>query len=219
MLTYETLMKFTNMPPLTYAHKSFLLKSGLVFALLFMSAANSFSQDIRMNYDVKKGDKVIGTFTVSEINAPDSKTIKLESHIKTSFVVSIAVDAKEESIFQNGFLSQSTVYRKVNGDEKVNKKHRFYGNGYVIETGKQRDTLCCTKILYNLMNLYSTEPLNIANVYSDNYQKLLLIKKLEPHVYRIDVPDGSYNKYFYKDGRCHKVEIHQTLYTIVMVLT
>jgi len=178
-----------------------------------------FSQDIKMIYSVKRGDNVIGTFTVAETNAQDSKTIKLESHIKTSFVISISVDAKEESVFQNGVLSQSTVIRKVNGDEKINKKHRFYGGGYVIETGKKRDTLCCIKILYNLMTLYSTEPLNIANVYSDNYQKLLAIKKVEPHVYRIDVPDGSYNKYFYNDGRCTKVEIHQSLYTITMALT
>ena len=171
-----------------------------------------------MIYTVKKGDKAIGTFTVAETNAPGSKTIKLESHIKTSFIVSIAVETKEESIFQDGVLSQSTVFRKVNGDEKLNKKHRVYGTGYVIEAGKKTDTLCCIKILYNLMNLYSTEPIGIGKVYSDNYQKLLVIKKMEPHVYRIDVPDGSYNRYFYKDGRCTKVEIHQSLYTIIMVL-
>jgi len=45
------------------------------------------------------------------------------------------------------------------------------------------------------------------------------IKKVEPHVYRIDVLDGSYNKYFYNDGRCTKVKIHQSLYTITMALT
>ncbi|CAN5594021.1 hypothetical protein BH10BAC2_BH10BAC2_21190 [soil metagenome] len=177
------------------------------------------SQEIKMNYNVKKGDKVIGTFTVAETNTAALKTIKLESHIKTSFIVSIAVDAKEESIFQNGVLSQSSVFRQVNGDEKVNKKHRFYGTGYVIEAGKKRDTLCCTQIVFNLMNLYCTEPISIGKVYSDNYQKFLVIQTTEPHIYRIDVPDGSYNKYFYKDGKCIKVEIHQSLYTIIMVLT
>jgi hypothetical protein len=78
-----------------------------------------------MIYSVTKGDKEIGTFTVAETNVPGSKIIKLESHIKTSFIISIVVDAKEESVFQNGVLSQSSVFRKVNGDEKVNKKHRF----------------------------------------------------------------------------------------------
>ena len=172
-----------------------------------------------MNYSVKKGNKVIGSFTVEETTVDGSKTIKLESHIKTSFVVSITVDAKEESIFQNGILNQSTVFRKVNGDEKVNKKHRLYNNGYVIETGRKRDTLCCTQIIYNLMNLYCTEPVTIGKVYSDNYEKFLVIQKTEPHIYRIDVPDGSYNKYFYNNGKCTKVEIHQSLYTIVMFLT
>lgn len=172
-----------------------------------------------MVYTVKKGNNVIGTFVVSETGTPDSKTIKLESHIKTSFIVSIVVDAKEESIFQNGVLSQSTVFRKVNGNEKLNKKHRLYGNGYVIETAKKKDTLCCIKIVYNLMNLYSTEPVGIGKVYSDNYQEFLFIKNLGSHVYRIDVPDGSYNKYFYTNGKCTKVEIHQSLYTITMLLT
>lgn len=192
---------------------------ALLFACLTLTCVPIFSQDIKMNYAVKKGDKVIGTFMVTETNAPALKTIKLESHIKTAFILSVAVDAKEESIFQNGVLSQSTVFRKVNGDEKVNKKHRLYNNGYVIEAGKKSDTLCCTKIVFNLMNLYCTEPVSIGKVYSDNYQKFLVIQNTAPHIYRIDVPDGSYNKYFYKDGRCTKVEIHQSLYTIVMVLT
>jgi len=178
-----------------------------------------FSQDIKMVYTVKKGNNVIGIFTVAETGAPNSKTIKLESHIKTSFVMSIVVEAREESIFQNGVLSQSTVFRKVNGNEKLNKKHRLYGNGYVIETGKKKDTLCCIKIVYNLMNLYCTEPVGIGKVYSDNYQEFLVIKNLGSHVYRIDVPDGSYNKYFYTNGKCIKVEIHQSLYTITMLLT
>lgn len=198
-------------------HKAYCF--AFLFTCFILNCLPIFSQDIKMNYSVKKGNKVIGSFTVEETTVDGSKTIKLESHIKTSFVVSITVDAKEESIFQNGILSQSTVFRKVNGDEKVNKKHRLYNNGYVIETGRKRDTLCCTQIIYNLMNLYCTEPVTIGKVYSDNYEKFLVIQKTEPHIYRIDVPDGSYNKYFYNNGKCTKVEIHQSLYTIVMFLT
>ena len=191
-----------------------------LFYIIFLSAGFSVNaQQVKLLYNVKKGDNVIGSFIVTENTNGSNKTLALESHIKTSFIVTIEVDAKEESMFQNGVVYTSSVYRKVNGSVKVDKKMRAFNNGYVIESGKKRDTVCCTKIEYNLMNMYTIEPVTIAKVYSDAYQKFIPIKKAEPHVYRIDIPDGSYNKYFYKNGRCVKVEIHQTLYTVTMELT
>jgi len=175
---------------------------------------------MKLRYNIKRGSKVIGSMTVNQnTSATNVKTVKLESHIKTSFVVAIAVDAKEESVFQDGVLTYSSVYRKVNGTEKVNKKHRSYGNGYAIEYKGKTDSLCCIQIQYNLMTMYAIEPVNIMRVYSDNYQKFLVIQKLGAHVYKIEVPDGSYNVYHYLNGRCIKIEIHQTLYTAVMELT
>ncbi|CAN5144947.1 hypothetical protein BH11BAC6_BH11BAC6_04720 [soil metagenome] len=188
--------------------------------LVFFATCNCVSaQEIKMNYKVKKGDKVIGAFSVFENTSGTVKTIKLQSHINTSFVVDITVDAAEQSVFQNGTVIESSIYRKVNGNIKANKKHRAFGNGYIISATGKTDTVYNRKITYNLMCLYATEPVNITKVYADNYEKFLAIKKDEPHSYRVDIPDGSYNVYFYANGKCTKVEIHQSLYTVTMVLS
>jgi len=165
-----------------------------------------------------KADNQIGSFTVTETIAGSTKTIKLESHIATSFIVDIKVDATEQAVFQNGFVNESSIYRKVNGNVKANKKLKAYNNGYIISEDNKNDTVRNTRIGFNLMCLYNEEPVSISKVYSDNYEKFLAIKKEEPHVYRIDIPDGSYNVYYYTNSRCTKVEMHQTLYTVTMVL-
>lgn len=194
-------------------------QSILILCLCMLTIHSALAQETTLHYTVKKGEKNIGTFTVVETSNGVAKTIRLVSHIKTSFVFAVSVDAAEESHFKNGILSKSSVYRKVNGDEKLNKQHSYSGNGYVICNKRQKDSVCCISISYNLMCLYNTEPVSISKVYSDNFQQFLAVKPLGNNIYRIDMPDGNYNIYHYQKGRCVKVDIHHSLYTITMQLT
>lgn len=190
-----------------------------LLCIFLITMQTAIAQETTLHYTVKKGDKNIGTFTVVEQSSSVAKTIKLVSHIKTSFIVAVSVDAEEESHFQNGVLSKSSVYRKVNGDEKLNKKHSYCGNGYVVYNNRQKDSVCCIKIGYNLMCLYNAEPVNISKVYSDNFQQFLSLKALGSNKYRIDMPDGNFNIYHYSNGKCITIEMHHSMYTITMQLT
>ena len=73
-------------------------------------------------------------------------------------------------------------------------------------------------ISYNMLSLYSKEPVNISTVYSDNFEKFLSIQKLDTHKYRITLPDDNYNIYHYIDGVLNRVEVHHTFYTVNFVL-
>jgi hypothetical protein len=67
--------------------------------------------------------------------------------------------------------------------------------------------------------LYYTEPLSVSQVYSDNFQRFIAIQRTGPHVYRLNLPDGNYNDYYFQNGVCKLVELHQSMYTIKMELT
>jgi hypothetical protein len=68
------------------------------------------------------------------------------------------------------------------------------------------------------MLLYTKEPLNINQVYSDNFQCFLPIKKDAEHQYRVNLPDGNYNEYHFENGICKLVVVNHSLYTIRMEL-
>lgn len=68
-------------------------------------------------------------------------------------------------------------------------------------------------ILYNMSSLYLVEPIKIRKVYSDVFQEFLEIITLAPHHYKIRLPDGNYNEYFYKNGICKTIKVHNTLFS------
>ncbi len=106
----------------------------------------------------------------------------------------------------------------MNGDEKANKQHRADNGQYIIYKGKKSEVMKTYPITYTMLSLYSREPENIGKVYSDNYETFLAIQKTDAHKYKITLPDGNYNYYYYKDGVLKLVEVHHSLYTANIVL-
>ena len=116
----------------------------LLFALLI--AIPTLSQKTDLKYNIKHGTTVIGSFNVSINTAENSSSVTLESHVKTGFIISISINVKEESIFKNGVLQYSRVFREINGIEKINQQCAAYGSGYILVNKGMPDTFCCTTI-------------------------------------------------------------------------
>ncbi|MGZ8541117.1 MAG: DUF6134 family protein, partial [Chitinophagaceae bacterium] len=118
----------------------------------------------------------------------------------------------EEAVYENGIMTWSTVYQKLNGNERVNKKTKLNGNNYIVTTGQQSEAISLYPIRFNMICLYINEPVNISKIYSDNFQRFLNIQTLGDHHYKIRFPDGNYNEYHYRNGLCTKIEVHHRLY-------
>ena len=137
----------------------------------------------------------------------------MESEVRTRMIFLFTAKAREESIYENGVLTWSSIYRKMNGNEKANKKTRLAGNNYIISKGDESETLNNYPIRYNMLSLYTQEPVNVKRVYSDNFQQFLDIQVIAPHHYKIRFPDGNSCEYFYNNGVCAKVKVNHSLYS------
>jgi hypothetical protein len=73
-------------------------------------------------------------------------------------------------------------------------------------------------VSYNQTSLYFTEPTAIKQLYSDIYLTMLDIKKVSNGVYKLLLPDGNVNYYYYTDGVCSKVKIDRMLFSVEFVL-
>jgi len=193
--------------------------AGIVVSfILLMSVLPGYSQKKFLNYQILRNGNKVGTMHFSETTSGRIDSLKLESNVKTKLVSSFIVYVHEDAIFSNSILLQSSVYRQLNGNEKVNKQHRLDNGQYIISNKKKSKVMKTYPINYNMLSLYSREPENIGNVYSDNYETFLAIQKTDAHKYKISLPDGNYNYYYYKDGVLNLVEVHHSLYTANIVL-
>ncbi len=194
------------------------LRLLLVLLPLTLLSIKSHSQNKSLTYQIVRNGNKVGTLRFSETSVGDMDHLKMESDVKTRFVFTFTAHSNEEAVYYNGVLLRSSIYRKLNGTEKANKQHQAGNQQYVIHAGERTEVTKNYPITYNMLSLYSKEPENISQVYSDNFQRFIAIQRTDQHKYKITLPDGSYNYYYYKNGVLILVEIHHTLYSANIVL-
>lgn len=190
--------------------------SLLIPFLLF--AIPPMAQQQVYHYQVLYKGNNIGDMHLTQRQTGNQLSIKVASNIQMKMLMSVNVQVAEEASYKEDTLIYSSVYRKVNGKEKANRQTKFCNGCYEIVTEGKKGTLNKTAIYYNLVRLYRKEPVNITEVYSDAFQQFLNIEALGDHQYKLVLPDGNYNVYYYQNGICTKVDVHNTFYTVQMQL-
>jgi hypothetical protein len=195
-----------------------MLRIVLFLAVALMIAIISSAQEKTLSYTVKRNGNKIGNMLVKEVRDGSTVYLKLQSDIKTSFILTVSARGVEEARYDNGVLVYSYVYQKVNGTEKINKQITYVKDEYIISSKGKEEKLGNVKIYYNLVCIYNHEPAKAALIFSDKYQKFLRIEKMEDHHYRIAFPDGAANEYWFENGVCSKIKADHQFYTAIMEL-
>ena len=193
--------------------------AALLAALMLLITVMSYAQNRQFKYQIVRNGNKVGTLDFSETTNGGVDYLKMVSDVKTRFIFTFTAHANEEAVYRNGILLHSSIYRKLNGNEKANKQHLAQNNQYIIRAGNNTEITKNYPITYSMLSLYSKEPENINKVYSDNFETFLIIQKVDGHKYKITLPDGNYNYYCYKEGVLNLVEIHHSLYSANIVLT
>jgi len=190
--------------------------SLLVVLLGTMISINA--QEKRLEYNIKRNGDVVGNIHFIQGIAGNRTVLTMESEVNTRFIFNFKARGKEEVIYDNGIMTWSSIFRKLNGTIKVDKKTKANGSAYTVYKGSKKETLNNYPIRYNMLSVYIIEPLTITKVYSDNFQQQIDIQRIADHHYKIKFPDGNYNEYFYTNGVCSKIEIHHSMYSATIEL-
>src|SRR5574339_603998 len=158
------------------------------------------AQEKKLEYQIKRNGSIVGNIHFIQGIAGNRTVLTMESEVNTRFIFTFKAKAKEEVIYDNGIMTWSSIFRKLNGNVKIDKKTKANGNAYTIYKGSKTETLNNFPIRYNMLSVYVTEPVNITKVYSDNFQQQIDIQMIAEHHYKIKFPDGNYNEYFYTNG-------------------
>lgn len=201
--------------------QSFINKCSKCLFLIMIclgTGIGTFSQEKTLLYTIKRNGSVVGNIQFSQNISGNRTILKMESEIRTRVVFLFTAKAKEETIYDGGIMTWSSIYRKMNGNVKADKKTKATGSSYTIYNEDKTEKLNNYPILYNMLSLYTNEPVSFSSVYSDNFQQFLTIQTIDSHHYKIKFPDGNSNEYFYTNGMCTKVKISHSLYSATIEL-
>jgi hypothetical protein len=189
----------------------------IIIIVLFFSIRLNAQQQLSQYHIFYRGDN-IGKMILKQTKKNDLLTIEIASNIHMRIIKAINVNVREDYYYNRGQLIHSSIWRQVNGAEKINRQTDFYDNLYHLTTEGKKSILKEETISYNLTKLYLSEPVNIQQVYSDNFQQFLSIINIGNHSYKLRLPGNDYNIYSYENGICKSIEVHNTFYTIRMKL-
>jgi hypothetical protein len=192
--------------------------NNLSLIVLLTVVISSSAQDKKLEYNIKRNGGIVGNIHFIQSVAGNRTILTMESEVNTRFIFNFKAKAKEETIYDSGIMTWSSIFRKLNGNVKADKKTKAVGNRYTIYEGSKTEMLNSYPIRYNMLSVYLTEPLNVPKVYSDNFQRQIDIQKIAEHHYKIKFPDGNYNEYYYTNGVCSKVEIYHSMYRATIEL-
>lgn len=181
-------------------------------------AVPSFSQEQHLQYAINRNGKTVGNLSFEKSIAGTRTTYNIQSEVKVAVLLTVTVQAREQSVYDNDVLQSSSVVRHVNGRQKANKQIVNNGSGLTVSDDGQRKELKNFQVKYNTHCLYALEPTHFGNVFSDNYQQFIPIVKVADHHYKITFPDGGSNDYFYENGVCKRIKVKSNLFDAEFIL-
>lgn len=197
--------------------KGILAARMAVLLLLALAAAlSAHTQNKHLAYNIRQQGKTVGTLQVKEVAANGKVSFQLRSQVQIRFLIGINIKAMEEAHFENNVLVFSSINRSMNGAQKVDKTIRLQGHTYHVNNEGKKEEVRLYPIRHTLLTLYLYEPVALTHVFSDVFQQMVPVRKVAANHYKVQFPDGGYNEFFYKEGSCAKVVLHNTLYKAII---
>ncbi|TWO33276.1 hypothetical protein E1J38_005105 [Seonamhaeicola sediminis] len=164
-----------------------------------------------------KNNKSVGSITIKREKLGNSIAYTLSSKIKAKFIVEFDIEAEEKSIYKEGALVYSSIFRKLNDKVKLNQSLSLVEGQYVLKSLDATEALSLNVIYRNLITLFFNEPINVKKIYSDKFKKMISIIPLGNGKYKINFSHNTSNVYHYENGKCTMIEAKGPFYKVKLV--
>ncbi|WP_241330551.1 DUF6134 family protein [Chryseobacterium arthrosphaerae] len=197
------------------------MKALLIFSILlpgYFQPNLAMSVKEYLNYSIIKDDKTIGTIRVERSLKDNITEYLFESRAQVKILYSIEIYDKMNVNFKQNILQQAKLYRTMNGKLKVNNTAIWNGSFYNLSDKDGPNGFLKQSVLYSTASLYFNEPENVKSVFSEKFQKMVPVQKIDARRYRISLPNGNTTTYTYTSGICTLVEASTDFANLKFVL-
>lgn len=189
-----------------------------MFLAHFLLISAHVKEDL-YHYTISRNGKNIGKMKLVCKAEGSDLHFTIQSNVETRLISTLNIGTFDQAHFRNNTLLYSQVIHTVNGKEKDYVKTQLVGKQYSLDSGSNSKIKQLNQLItYNMIMMYVKEPVDIKTVYSDKFQEFVKINKIGSHLYRLNLPDGNYNDYYFHGGICSQVSIYRSLYTIKITL-
>jgi len=194
-----------------------ILKIKYIIPFFLLSNTSSYNTDAKVekiSFSIINKNSKIGFIDIEKSSLDKTIIYTINSEVTTRVILNFHAEGREKSIYNEDTLVFSSVYRKINKKVKLNQSLSLIEGKYILNNKHKKELLNIGVITNNLVTLYFFEPINLKEVYTDKYKKMIKITPLGKGKYQIILPNKSSNIYHYKNGICTMIEVIGTFYKV-----
>ena len=184
----------------------------LIYIATVLLSTLSFTQT--RHYDVLLGDKIVGSVVAIKSIIGDEVTYKTDFKIKIRVFKTYNINSISTVTFKSGKLTKGNTL--VYKDNELDDETIIFREGlkYFQQKSDEKKEITSADILTDVTKIYFHEPIKQSDIFTMRYLDFGTITKLEEGGYRLKLPNGDVNKYYFEGGMLDKIIANRTLYKL-----
>ena len=186
-------------------------KVGILLLSFFLIPGQASSGgDYTCKYGIMYSDNQIGVLSARKTENGTHTTYRLLTELTASLIKEFHIIYDLSATFDNGYLTKAFIRTAVNQNTWDSTSIRWQDSRYRIkQQGEESYYLNKAQCTLSTACLYFSRP-SEGQVFSEQYRELVAVTQVKPDVYKLKLPSGNANMYYYDEQGLKKVVVNDT---------
>ena len=168
------------------------------------------------HFKIYKGKHPIGAIKAQKMTVGTKTVYDVSSTASYRFILKYTRETDTKVTFEGDILESVDAKIFMNEDLKEHRITKKSNSSYQCEFKQGKINACPTNpINWSISMFYFKEPVNQTQVFVESFQQLCPIEQLEPHLYKVTLPQNRINHYVYKKGVLQEIRVFRKMINLV----
>lgn len=155
--------------------------------------------DQQLDFKITFRGNQVGEVSAEKLHQGNEIHYEITSQVQVSMIKTFKIDFSLQNYYANQGLEQANLKNSVNDNLRDFSSIQWEGSHYKVMKANDTFKLHKEKALFSTACLYFQEPINRSEVFSENYLEYIPIEKVEADQYKLKLPSGNSNLYYYNE--------------------
>ena len=186
----------------------------ITLCLLFGTIAQPSSAQ-RTQFDVLKGDAVVGKILASRSIAGDRTTYLMTSYSEFDIIWKQVVRSVANTEYVAGSLLSCHTNMSVNGSLRDSSHMSPIEDQLRCYVHPGRHFIMPGAVTWTTARMYFEEPVDQLTIFVESVLKYCPLERIGPATYRLTMPDEKVNDYVYLNGVLSEIRVDRSFFDLV----
>lgn len=178
-----------------------ILVIGSIFLWVLFASPYPSDPSEQVGFDIIFKGKKVGKVEATKTPKSGGMHYNIQSQVKISIIKTFQIDFSLKNQYWNSGLEEARIKNTVNNNIRDYSTLDWQGDHYHVTKQNESFKLNKKQARFSTACLYFEEPQERSTVFSENYLDYIPIEKIEQNQYKLKLPSGNSNLYYYNEQK------------------